>query len=44
MQEVDDMLAYINKIKALADQLSCMEVPLQDKDVEMMLLESLPSS
>ncbi len=37
-------LDHINKVKALADQLACLEVPVKDEDVVMTLLESLPPS
>ena len=44
MQEADCMLDHINKVKSLADQLMCLEVPLKDEDIVMTLLDSLPSS
>jgi hypothetical protein len=44
MQEGEDLLDHINKVKALADQLACLEVPVRDEDVVMTLLESLPPS
>jgi hypothetical protein len=44
MQEGEDVLDHINHVKALADQLACMEVPLRDEDTVMTLLESLPPS
>jgi transposase InsO family protein len=44
MQENEDMLDHINKVKALADQLACLEVPVTDGDMVMTLLESLPPS
>ncbi len=44
MQESDDLLDHINKVKALADQLACLEVPVRDEDIVMTLLESLPAS
>ena len=44
MEEEDDMLAYINKVKALADQLNGADVTISDRDIVMMLLESLPPS
>lgn len=44
MQEGDDMLDHINKVKALADQLACLDVPLRNEDVVMTLLQSLPDS
>ncbi len=44
MQEGEDLLDHIKKVKALADQLACLEVPVRDDDVVMTLLESLPPS
>ena len=44
MQEGEDLLNHINKVKGLADQLACLEVPVRDEDVVMTLLESLPPS
>jgi hypothetical protein len=44
MQEGEDVLDHINHVKALADQLACMEVPVRDEDTVMTLLESLPPS
>ncbi len=44
MHEADNMLDHINKVKSLADQLLCLEVPVKDEDVMMTLLESLPPS
>jgi transposase InsO family protein len=44
MGEEDDMLAHINKVKALADQLNGCDVSVTDGDIVMTLLESLPSS
>jgi hypothetical protein len=41
MQEGEDLLDHINKVKALADQLACLEVPVRDEDVVMTLLEIL---
>jgi hypothetical protein len=43
-EEGEDLLDHINKVKALADQLACLEVPVRDEDVVMTLLESLPPS
>lgn len=40
-QEGDDLLDHVNKVKALADQLTCLEVSVKNKDVVMTLLESL---
>ena len=44
MQEADDMLDHINKVKSLADQLTYLEVAIKDEDVVMTLLDSLPTS
>jgi hypothetical protein len=44
MDESDDILTHINKVKSLADQLTCLEVPMKDEDVVMTLLDSLPPS
>ena len=44
MQEGDDLLNHVNQVKALADQLTCLDVPVRDEDVVMTLLESLPPS
>lgn len=44
MQEEDDLLDHVNKIKALADELACLEAPVTEGDVVMTLLESLPPS
>ena len=44
MEENDDMLAHIKKVKALADQLNVANVAITDGDIVRMLLESLPAS
>jgi hypothetical protein len=44
MQEGEDLLAHINMVKALADQLRSIEVKIEDEDVYMVLLMSFPSS
>lgn len=44
MEEGGDMLDHINKVKSLADQLTCLDVGVKDEDVVMTLLESLPPS
>lgn len=44
MQEGSDLLNHTNQVKALADQLTCLDVPVRDEDVVMTLLESLPPS
>jgi hypothetical protein len=42
MQEGEDLLTHINMVKALADQLRSIEVKIEDEDVYMVLLMSLP--
>lgn len=42
MQENDDLLDHINKVKTLADQLIYLKVPMISEDIEMTLLERLP--
>ena len=44
MQESDDLLQHINKVKTLADQLEALDVPVTEGDIVMTILESLPSS
>ena len=44
IDESDDILEHINKVKSLADQLTCLEVPMKDEDVIMNLLHSLSPS
>ncbi len=44
MQEREDLIAHINMVKALADQLRSIEVKIEDEDMYMVLLMSLPSS
>src|SRR5579875_1494527 len=44
MQESDDLLQHINKVKTLADQLEALDVAVTEGDIVMTLLESLPSS
>lgn len=44
IQKSDDLLVYINKVKALGDQLSSLDVSVIDGDIVMTLLKSLPSS
>jgi hypothetical protein len=44
MQEGEDLLAHINMVKALVDQLHSIEVNIEDEDVYMVLLMSLPPS
>jgi hypothetical protein len=44
MQEREDLLAHMNMVKALANQLRSIEVKIEDEDVYMVLLMSLPPS
>ena len=44
MQNIDDLLHHINKVEELADQLAYLEVPVKDKYIIIILLESLPTS
>ena len=44
VQESDDLLQYINKVKILANQLEALDVAVTEGDIVMTLLESLPSS
>jgi sarcosine oxidase delta subunit len=44
MQEGDDLLDHVNKVKAFGDQLACLKVPVRDKDIVRTLLESLAAS
>ena len=44
MQKCDNILDHINKNKALADQLACLEVSVIAKDIVITLLESLLAS
>ena len=44
MEENDDMLAHINKVNALVDQLNGANVAITDGDIVMTLLESLLAS
>lgn len=41
MDKGDDLLDHINKIKALANQLACLQVLMKNEDVIMNLLKSL---
>ena len=43
MQECDNLLDHVNKVKAFADQLVCLKVPVRDENIVMTLLESLPT-
>ena len=42
MEEEDDMLVHINKMKALADQLNGAHLTISDGNIVMRLLESVP--
>jgi hypothetical protein len=44
MQEGEDLLGHINMVKALVDQFCSIEVKIEDEDVYMVLLMSLPPS
>ena len=44
MQEDDDLLDHINKVKALAEKHICLEVLVENEDVVMVLIKSLPPS
>ena len=44
MHEDNDLLDHVNKIKAFADELVCLEVPVKDKDIIITLFGSLPTS
>jgi hypothetical protein len=44
MQEKEDLLAHINMVKVLADQLCSIEVKIKDEDVYMVFFMSLPPS
>ncbi len=44
MQEGEDLLAHVNMVKALTDQLRSIEVKIEDEDVYMVFLMSLPPS
>lgn len=42
MQKCNDLLNHIDKVKALADYIACLEVYVSNEDVVTILLESLP--
>lgn len=44
MQEDDDLLDHINKVKALVEKHACLEELVKNEDVVMILIESLPPS
>lgn len=41
MQEDDDLLDRMNKVKAVADKFACLEAPVRNKNTVMTLLEIL---
>ena len=41
MEEGDDLLDHVNKVKTLWDQLACLEVPVREENIVMTLFESL---
>lgn len=43
LDEANDMFDYINNENPIADQLTCLEVPMKKDDEVMTLLNSLPS-
>jgi hypothetical protein len=44
MQEGENLLAHINMVKVLTDQLRSIEVKIENEDVYMVLLMSFPPS
>jgi hypothetical protein len=44
MQEGEDLLAHINMLKVLTDQLHSIEVKIEDEEVYMVLFMNLPPS
>ena len=42
MQEGDDSSYHINMVKAFVDKLVCLEVPMRNEDVILVLVENLP--
>ena len=44
MQEGDNLLDHINKVKSLLDQLACLEVYVRDKNIVIILFKSLLAS
>ena len=44
MQEGNNLLDHVNKVKVFADQLACLEVVVREEDIVMTLLESLLGS
>ena len=44
MQECDDLLDHVKKIKELTDQLVCLNVSVKNGNIVMTLLDNLPAS
>ena len=44
MQEGDDLVDHVKKVKAFAGQVACLERLMRDKDIVVTLLESLQAS
>lgn len=44
MQEDDNLLDNVNKVKALVDQLACLKISMRDKDIVITLFENLSMS
>ena len=44
MQEDNDILDHVNKVKKIADQPAHLEVLVREEDIVIYLLESLPTS
>jgi hypothetical protein len=44
MQEGEDLLAHIDMVKVLVDQLHSIEVKIEDEDMYMVVFMSLPTS
>ena len=44
LQERDNLLDHVNKVKTFADQLASLEVPVRDRDIVRTLLEILSTS
>lgn len=44
MQEDDDLVDHVNKVKVLTNQFVCLEVPERDEDIVIILLKHLLTS
>ena len=44
MQKSNNLLDDVNKVKALADQLACLEVHVREVDIVMTLFDNLPAT